>query len=449
MDSFRNEDEAIGYWLARLRDGAADEQAAARTELALILERRGMVADAIEGYRANVAAGVRDRRSYDRLAAIYRSRGDALGEASVLEALVRLLRGTESQTMTALPTLSGADTTSGSPDAGPAEQHPAAITNEREDPWATDDVGGSPTASSRAGTRPAAAPSVPGPRGLDPLGQDGQHTATPAGPAYATAPRRGQRPIGRPVPNPGPRGGSMSPAAGILIALLGLLVLIGAVVFALLWTGGRIGGLNLGASTSGQAASGAADAGAPSGGPASGGAPTAPLAAGPAPTPTPAAPAASCWDPAVRFPESQQPADAVREALLEHLRRQDGTVDPTNPQVASLLDAHVQRADELVAGWMGVQLQRAQRRLPQFSLASYLGSELLVPNEAGQYTLRPTISEQGWREIQAWPTDTCEGAFTTRPENARWMSLMRASVGDISWAQAAPSPAASPSPAPR
>ncbi len=38
------------FWLALLRDGTPDERALARTELGLILERRGMLAEAAEAY---------------------------------------------------------------------------------------------------------------------------------------------------------------------------------------------------------------------------------------------------------------------------------------------------------------------------------------------------------------------------------------------------------------
>jgi hypothetical protein len=36
--------------------------------------------------------------------------------------------------------------------------------------------------------------------------------------------------------------------------------------------------------------------------------------------------------------------------------------------------------------------------------------------------------------MRAWPADTCEGAFMRNPANTRWVELMQASVGDITWA---------------
>jgi len=51
--TFRSDDEAIAHWLAQLRDGNLDTKIAARTELGLILEQRGLIDDA---GRADLAA---------------------------------------------------------------------------------------------------------------------------------------------------------------------------------------------------------------------------------------------------------------------------------------------------------------------------------------------------------------------------------------------------------
>src|SRR5215212_209622 len=85
------DDAAIARWLALLRDGSTEEQQRARTELGLILERRGLPDEAAEAYERNVADGVSDRRSYERLAALARTRGDLHAEARVLRALANLL----------------------------------------------------------------------------------------------------------------------------------------------------------------------------------------------------------------------------------------------------------------------------------------------------------------------------------------------------------------------
>src|SRR4051794_24666181 len=84
-------DADIGHWLAVLRDGTEAEQALARTELGLILEARGRLDEAAAAYERNVAAGVSDRRPYERLAALAHARGDARAEAWALRALADVL----------------------------------------------------------------------------------------------------------------------------------------------------------------------------------------------------------------------------------------------------------------------------------------------------------------------------------------------------------------------
>lgn len=81
------DDHAIAQWLALLRDGTPEQQALARTELGLLLERRGQLDDAAEAYWTNVTAQVRDPRPYFHLAAILRLRGDDVVAARVLAPL--------------------------------------------------------------------------------------------------------------------------------------------------------------------------------------------------------------------------------------------------------------------------------------------------------------------------------------------------------------------------
>jgi hypothetical protein len=52
-----DDDRGSAHWLAVLRDGSPDEQAQARTEIRLLLERRGQLDEAAEAYYANVKAG--------------------------------------------------------------------------------------------------------------------------------------------------------------------------------------------------------------------------------------------------------------------------------------------------------------------------------------------------------------------------------------------------------
>ena len=89
---------------------------------------------------------------------------------------------------------------------------------------------------------------------------------------------------------------------------------------------------------------------------------------------------------------------------------------------------------------MAVTLQRERRGLPTFPLVDYVASDIIVAAGPGEYQLRATISPQGWSELRALPSDSCEGAFLANPDNARWVEQMQASVGDITWALPTPQP---------
>lgn len=75
-------DEILG-WLDVLLKGKPEQQAVARTEIAMILEARGFADDAEEAYWTNVQARAADRRSYERPIALYRLRRDKLSESLV------------------------------------------------------------------------------------------------------------------------------------------------------------------------------------------------------------------------------------------------------------------------------------------------------------------------------------------------------------------------------
>lgn len=76
-------DECLAHWLDLLRDGTPAQRAQARTELGLILERRGQEADAIEAYWTNVRLRAEDPRPYDRLIAIFQKHNDVERQARV------------------------------------------------------------------------------------------------------------------------------------------------------------------------------------------------------------------------------------------------------------------------------------------------------------------------------------------------------------------------------
>src|SRR5215213_7234183 len=129
------DDAAIARWLALLRDGSTEEQQRARTELGLILERRGLLDEAAEAYERNVAEGASDRRPYERLAALARARGDLRAEARVLRALADLLAPPElpsapepavpDPASSAIPTASAVPSAPEAPDRGSTPPVPA------------------------------------------------------------------------------------------------------------------------------------------------------------------------------------------------------------------------------------------------------------------------------------------------------------------------------------
>jgi hypothetical protein len=156
-------------------------------------------------------------------------------------------------------------------------------------------------------------------------------------------------------------------------------------------------------------------------------------------TPTPLPP--RCADAQLRFPETGDPEEAVRAAFRDYLTRQGVTNDPSSSLFAGLGEAYAARHDEVVAGWVGVILQRERRGLPAFPLADFVASDVVVAVGPSEYQLRATTSPRGWTEMRSWPAETCEGAFMRSPANARWVDLMQASVGDITWALPTPRPA--------
>jgi hypothetical protein len=155
-----------------------------------------------------------------------------------------------------------------------------------------------------------------------------------------------------------------------------------------------------------------------------------------APTPLPE----RCADAGLRFPETRDPEDAVRTAYRDYLVRQGVAIDPNSTLFRGLGEAYASRHGEILAGWIAVTLQRERRGLSTFSLTDYVSSDVIVATGPGTYQFRATISPQGWNEIRAWPASSCEGAFIQHPANARWIELMQASVGDITWALPTPSP---------
>ena len=85
---FGGNNAQILAWLDVLLKGKPDQQAIARTEIAMLLEAKGFAEDAEEAYWTNVQARSTDRRSYDRLIELYQQRKDRLSESLVRRQLI-------------------------------------------------------------------------------------------------------------------------------------------------------------------------------------------------------------------------------------------------------------------------------------------------------------------------------------------------------------------------
>jgi hypothetical protein len=90
---FRTEHAEIIGWLDVLLKGKSEDQARARTEIAMILEAQGFADDAEEAYWTNVQSKSADRRAYERLIALYQERKDRLSESLVRRQLDEVFTG--------------------------------------------------------------------------------------------------------------------------------------------------------------------------------------------------------------------------------------------------------------------------------------------------------------------------------------------------------------------
>jgi hypothetical protein len=399
-----------------LRDGSEEERQSARTELGLILERLGLVAEAAEAYRANVAAGVRDRRPYERLAALAQADGDAAQEAAMLRALADLL----------------------DPPASPSAERVVMET------------ASAPTPIDAAAIEPDSASSnAPARAWRWPPGWTG------GGRVAAGRGLRRRTEIGSLIQA---RPGVVSRVGRGQVVASGLLALV--MIALVIWRVSAILGTSSAIDPTPDVAAVATSpvlpvvADAPSPAPvdlrlvaeartlASPTAlPLSPVAlATPVPSPTLLPLPERCANASLRFPETRDTEAAVQAAFREYLARQGVTIDSASTLFAGLGQAYAVRHAEVVAGWMAVTLQRERRGLSTFSLSDYVASDVVVATGPGEYQLRATVSPQGWSDITSWPASSCEGAFVRNPDNGRWVQLMQATVGDITWALPAQTP---------
>ena len=100
MTGHHADDLEIEYWLALLRDGTSEEKVRARTGLAGVFERRGMLEEATDLLAANIVAGAADAETYRRLARLYRQQGQgARALEAAAEAARRMPQGVPSSTL--------------------------------------------------------------------------------------------------------------------------------------------------------------------------------------------------------------------------------------------------------------------------------------------------------------------------------------------------------------
>ena len=72
-------------WLRLYEHGTADQKAEAAVQLGLLLEQRGLLAEAVEWYEQNIRAGDARPILYERLAGLYRRQGRTRLARNVLE----------------------------------------------------------------------------------------------------------------------------------------------------------------------------------------------------------------------------------------------------------------------------------------------------------------------------------------------------------------------------
>jgi len=424
-------------WLDVLLKGKPDEQAKARTEIAIILEARGFEEDAEEAYWANVQARTTDRRAYDRLIDLYQRRRDRLSETLVQRQLDDVFPTVERSSR---PTAAGDPDDDSSPDTGRRGSRASSGPESADNPtfsapnWPTlPPATGLPPdqqraeqpaagpASSQHATSPAAGPGTsvtqsrsaghlparpagavhraagPPQPGMQPVRAadvlSARSGSASAGGQAGTEQRRRRTPL---LPNPEPSAARLRFTTRGLIALEPMTI--GAFLLASFGAAALIAFLLL-ATERGRAT--------------------------PAPSPANGLPA-RCTDAAVRFPGANDP----RAAVVAAYRQQGVDVEnprPGNPRLSP------EQAEQVVGGWMAISLLLEHGGQTPPNLATWLDADTKQPALANVLlagrTLGSMITPEEWAEMKAWPPNSCAGAFMQEPRNAPHVQRIERVVG--------------------
>lgn len=91
---------------------------------------------------------------------------------------------------------------------------------------------------------------------------------------------------------------------------------------------------------------------------------------------------------------------------------------------AVVVPIYTRRANEVAAQWVAESLWRDRSGERPLSLEEHLNEVLVGPFQRGS-TPQPGIAVDRWSQVQAWPRETCEGAFIQHPANGAVVDTMR------------------------
>ena len=464
-------------WLDVLLKGKPEQQALARTEIAMILEARGHIEDAEEAYWTNVQARSTDRRAYERLISLYQVKGDRLSESLVRRQLDEVFHGA--------PTAAAASQTAGQP-APDAPRQPRTGGQRAARP------GGQPGTPAVKRVRrlrspgPDGAPGelfevaqqqpeppAPEPPPLTPppvtatgpgaaaghayaaivhaaMLQAGARTPPPAQAVQPPPQQQLPQPHGQLQPQPRPAQPQLVQPASILPATVqphaqpyaeaapvrrrpsplsphpepatssrrfttsGLIALEPATIGAFLLA-------SVGAAAIIAFLLIVAERGFGSRSSATASGSNAPAASGPANAASQLPP--RCTDAAMRFPGMNQ--SDPRGSVAAGYRENGVDVDLTRPGAARLTP---DQAEQVLGGWMAISLLMERSGQPPPTLAGWLDSETDRPTLANAILagrrVEGMITPDEWATMRGWPATTCEGAFLHDPRNAGAVRLM-------------------------